>query len=452
MPPDAQLIMAAFRPNRAMDDPELFAGRREQLEQLCQAMHSPGSCPIVLGDAGLGKTSLALQVQRIAMGDLSLLGTDRLEDWAFDEPDRYLTLFVQCTDAVDHLGALLQRLINALLEITPTPSDSSTHLVSRVTQHKLSLKVFDSSFQNSYAPEEFDRQFEHLDLEERVVRLAGYVTEKTGQPILFVIDELDRMHNTSGLASFLKAASGETMKFLVVGIAQSLSNLIADHGSIERIAWPVRVPHMRPSELEQILEQARERLYTERVYLSVTTTGARRLARIASGFPWFVHILGQEAFLSAWRDGSKIVGDLHVAAAVRELATNRFAQTMADRCQQAVRDSVNRERLLRTMARWAVTDVPTGDTYRIVEGMGVTNPSVYKGHLAQATYGRVIEAPPFQERGVVRFTNEMFKIYCRLRHRYSQASMTRSRPLGTHTTGRDWPGAGHGAPVRPPPP
>jgi hypothetical protein len=43
------------------------------------------------------------------------------------------------------------------------------------------------------------------------------------------------------------------------------------------------------------------------------------------------------------------------------------------------------------------------------------NPSPYVGHLSSDLYGRILLRPPFQERGILRFANEMFKVYVRVR-------------------------------------
>jgi len=96
------------------------------------------------------------------------------------------------------------------------------------------------------------------------------------------------------------------------------------------------------------------------------------------------------------------------------LAQNRFAQRFKDSCQMAVRDSLNREIVLRSFAHWGATDIPTREVYAIARQLGVTNPTVYKGHLTSGQYGAPLITPGFQEQGVVRFRDEMFKHYVTL--------------------------------------
>ena len=45
----------------------------------------------------------------------------------------------------------------------------------------------------------------------------------------------------------------------------------------------------------------------------------------------------------------------------------------------------------------------------------MANPAVYRGHLVSQKYGEALCATGLQERGLVRFRNDMFKRYIELR-------------------------------------
>ncbi len=51
---EATRIFEAFKPGEEMDDPHLFSGRRSEVLSLTEALWSPGSCPMILGDRGQG--------------------------------------------------------------------------------------------------------------------------------------------------------------------------------------------------------------------------------------------------------------------------------------------------------------------------------------------------------------------------------------------------------------
>src|SRR4029453_5011284 len=130
------ILTNVFHPGKEFDDPALFSGRSMQVVDLPKAMHAEGSCPIIYGDRGLGKSSLALQAQRIAMGDPSLLQLQEtapaprltdvpslqfdnagVEEWAFSQEESYLAFYVACSDATPTTKSVLQRLINSLTSV-----------------------------------------------------------------------------------------------------------------------------------------------------------------------------------------------------------------------------------------------------------------------------------------------------------------------------------------------
>jgi hypothetical protein len=255
-----------------------------------------------------------------------------------------------------------------------------------------------------------------MSLRERIYREANLLHECYGQRVLVIIDEIDRVGNTEGLAPFIKAMSGDQLKFVLVGVAQSLAQLNLDHPSVERQLWPVPVERMTRSELFEVADRALARLNaSQHTSYHFSTSARNALAKAAGGFPWFVHVIGQSALLRALDCGTEEVTLEMLKTATSDLINDRFAQHFKDSYQNAVRDSANREIVLRAFAAWNEQDIPTADIYRTCQRLGVTNPAVYKGHLSSGFYGEPLIAPPFQERGLVRFRNEMFKRYITLR-------------------------------------
>jgi histone H3/H4 len=257
--------------------------------------------------------------------------------------------------------------------------------------------------------------YAELTIEEKLQTAVRRLVDIYGHRIILIVDELDRVRDTTGLASFIKIASSHDLMFLLVGIAQNVSNLLSDHQSIERMAVPIEVPRMNKHELGQIVERAMRKLREQGIVFKFEPDAKAELAKVASGFPWFVHLLGQTALLKAEEEGRNTVTRFHVKIAVRSLIDNRLAQQFSDLYQAAVRDSRMREAVLRALTLWYGRDIPTAEVYPVVRRLGVSHPSTYISHLCNETYGRVLLRPPFQDRGIVRFANEMFKVYIRIR-------------------------------------
>jgi Cdc6-like AAA superfamily ATPase len=280
------ILLNAFRPAKEVDDPEFFAGRAHEVAQLTDALHVVGSCPIIYGDRGLGKTSLALQMKYIAMGDGELLRSLGIQGRALDEDHQYLAFFVTCTDATQNFNGLVRLMINAAEDADfseAAQKSKATILAERTISRKISLKAFETESVKKYERGKARQSYKELSRTEKLMEITKIIVESYNQPVLFIIDELDRLRNTRGLASFIKAASGENVKFILVGIAGNISRLLYDHRSIERSLIPVRVRTMNEGELYEIVEKVVAYLREQGVDITFDHFATLRIVEAASG-------------------------------------------------------------------------------------------------------------------------------------------------------------------------
>jgi hypothetical protein len=168
--------------------------------------------------------------------------------------------------------------------------------------------------------------------------------------------------------------------------------------------------------LYEIVEKAENYLHENNVTISFDHFATLKLVEFAAGFPWFVHVIGQNSLLLTEGANRQVVVESDILDAVKDITNNQFAQQFSDIYRNAVRDSYQREVVLRSFAEWRSTDIPTSDVYRLLKTkLAVSNPSVYKGQLSRREYGQILLTPQFGNRAWVRFANEMFKTYVRLR-------------------------------------
>lgn len=71
--PGITQIENAFQPAKEVDTPNRFAGRRDAVTEAYYGLVAQGAHVAVVGNRGIGKTSLARQILNIASGDNSLL-------------------------------------------------------------------------------------------------------------------------------------------------------------------------------------------------------------------------------------------------------------------------------------------------------------------------------------------------------------------------------------------
>jgi AAA ATPase domain len=200
-------LLNAFRPGNALDEPSLFAGRRDQVIALAQNLHIDGVCPIIYGASGLGKSRLAHQARLIAMGDVRLLEDYEEPQWAFGEDDAYLPFYVQCSASMQDTRSILQSVINSFRDAATNESTEPSRLVDRTTTRRISLKPFEISSAKRYQPPDKSPTYDDLAIDEKLRELSLRLSDAYGRPILVIIDELDLVRDTSGLASFITRGS-----------------------------------------------------------------------------------------------------------------------------------------------------------------------------------------------------------------------------------------------------
>jgi Cdc6-like AAA superfamily ATPase len=228
------LVSHAFTPSAPIDELDLFAGRNLQAQEVIGAVAQKGQHAAMYGERGVGKTSLANVLADI-FKDSSL--------------PNFVSVKVNCqTD--DSFSSLWKGIFREL-EI-----ETSRQL----------------------APE--DVRF----------LLAGEST-----PALIVIDELDRLENDNALTSLadtVKALSDHAVPstLVLVGVAQSVAELIGEHHSIARALVRVHMPRMSRPELREILEKS-----CNRAGLTAQESAIDEITLLSRGLPHFTHLLGLHA-------------------------------------------------------------------------------------------------------------------------------------------------------------
>lgn len=92
----------AFQPAKEVRTPDRFAGREQAVEEAYYGLLTEGSNIAVVGNRGIGKSSLARQVLRMAQGD-----TELLEKYGYNIKERLD--FCQYTS---HVGILYPALVS----------------------------------------------------------------------------------------------------------------------------------------------------------------------------------------------------------------------------------------------------------------------------------------------------------------------------------------------------
>src|SRR5579859_1265040 len=99
-----------FTPASEVQEIARFAGRGTELESLAIALQSKGSQIVLYGQRGVGKSSLARQLVKMATNDAYIM--DRLKNKPHDKLD-FIPIYLACDDSVKSVEALMLRLLTS---------------------------------------------------------------------------------------------------------------------------------------------------------------------------------------------------------------------------------------------------------------------------------------------------------------------------------------------------
>ena len=245
-------INQAFTPGAPIDSRDLFAGRKRQVDKVIGTIFQRGQHAVIFGERGVGKTSLANTLYDF----LVLAGK-------YD----YQRARLNCADGM-HFEAMWYSIFKQLTTV--------------VNGETLSLEQVLPVNANS---ESIRETFQAMD-----------------NPSIVIIDELDRitdLQTETALADTIKTLSDNSVDttIVLVGVADSVDQLIAEHRSIERAVVQVPMPRMSKVELLEIIDHGLVKCQG----LMIDASVRERIADYSQGLPSYTHLLAREAALHVVR-------------------------------------------------------------------------------------------------------------------------------------------------------
>ncbi|MCB9858202.1 MAG: ATP-binding protein [Phycisphaerales bacterium] len=259
-----------FSPGAPINRYELFAGRVESIRKVVNAVTSRGRHVIMYGQRGVGKTSLASifkdifhEMEGLRIFKINCAETDGFHD-VWRNAFREIPVIVEGgLDDLKQLGksSIEYRLDQLFHDEAITPSD-----IRRIVQ-----TICQDDFEVVLIFDEFDRLAE----EERAL-FADTIKDLS-----------DNSVNTT---------------VVLVGVARDVIELLQEHESIKRCVVQVSLEPMDWNELKSILTKAMAQLY-----LTMDDAAIDLIVFLSQGYPFYTHLLGQEATYCAIDDNRKEV-------------------------------------------------------------------------------------------------------------------------------------------------
>lgn len=319
-----------FTPSRPIALPDFCVGREQEFVDLKRYLRRKGEFPILIGNRGVGKTSLA----KVGMKKANIPA-----------------VYVNCYE-----GMTFPALAEAVLEELGTDTLLRTESVETKDSLKGGVKLFQTGIEG-------DTEVKHTSVRDGTVgrlwtprtlykRLADAKVEA-----VIVIDEFDRVATLDTVfhrevADFLKTvadnAENSNLKLIIVGISKSAVALLGEHRSIERSVKEVYVRPLRHQDVLAFLGEAEELLG-----FRFDPEVRARIVYFSMGFPYYVHLVGEKS-LDAMTDrlggasrkeDARVVSQEDFLAGLKKAMGEAF-QSNLSKYRNSVRQISDKQRLI----------------------------------------------------------------------------------------------------------
>lgn len=254
-----------FTPTTPIDERALFAGRRRQLQKVIDVINQKGQHAIIFGERGVGKTSLSNVLSAFLGSPNSIVLSPR----------------VNC-DGQDSFDSIWRKVFDS---ITRTQTAKTTGFVG--TEEK-KIRPVSEELANPATPDSIRRFLTGLS---------------QGTLPILIIDEFDRLPQKvkAGFADTIKNLSDHAVQVTVVlvGVADSVGELIREHQSVERALVQIRMPRMSVQEIEEIVSNGLKNLG-----MKIDPEAMSRITILSRGLPHYTHLLARDSARGALAAGS----------------------------------------------------------------------------------------------------------------------------------------------------
>lgn len=386
----SQLALEAgrvFIPAAPIDERTLFAGRTEQLRKVFDAVEQRGQHAIIFGERGVGKTSLANMLSEILARMHAAIIAPRVN---CDGSDDFSTVWrkVFSKIEIEHKSPPLGFAREDRIEVQSLVA----HLPKRIT------------------PE---------DVRQALTMLSGQAL------VVVIVDEFDRVPNAavpSLFADTIKTLSDDAVNSTVVlvGVADSVDDLIREHASIERALVQIRMPRMSADELHEIIRNGLGRLT-----MDIGTDALQQISLLSQGLPHYTHLLGLHSAREALDAGTKQIDLPHVKSAVEKALTQ--AQQSIRTAYHKATSSPRKESLFRQvllacalaqtddLGYFSAADVRTPMSKIMGKYHDIPSFSRHLSDFSEAVRGPILQKVGVKRRIRYRFLNPLMQPYVTMR-------------------------------------
>lgn len=233
-------VRKVFTPHQPIQDVNFLFGRQKEVQAMIEALRTPGQHAAIYGLRGVGKSSLANVSEKLV---LSILTGGKSYVKRCSRSDNFESIFGLPLTKLGYKPVAVQ-------EIQELKSKGNAGLKIPIVEAGVASERTHQS--------KIERTREVLSPS----IVADYLSDKVG---IFVIDEADALVHSddkSKIAEVVKllSDSGSEFKIMVVGIAETCTELFAAHPSIQRCLKEIKLNRMGDDEIRLIVEGGASKL------------------------------------------------------------------------------------------------------------------------------------------------------------------------------------------------
>lgn len=281
-----------FTPAVPVSDNDLFAGRIDEIRRISDAINQRGQHACIFGDRGVGKTSLANIISSKLSANAPIIAPH-----------------ITCNSTMDFTS--LWRAVLSDIDLSQKKRQAGFQNLTLFEETRSAAEVIG----DKVTPDDLRRLFTLIG-EDKI--------------LIVILDEFDRLDKPiirRAVADTIKTFSDHSVPvtLIVVGVAETVDELITEHESIERVLVQVQMPRMESAGLIEILQKG-----TARLKMTIADDAAQFIASLSQGLPHYTHLLALHAARTTLDSGEKQITMGHVSEAIDKAVSDSQASLRID--------------------------------------------------------------------------------------------------------------------------
>ncbi|MEO4072860.1 MULTISPECIES: ATP-binding protein [Acinetobacter] len=263
----SKILNKFVTPSEPITTPDRLFGRDDELKRASRALLDPGKQVFIIGERGVGKTSLANIVASFYQSsDSEPIKTSCAED------TNYKTLI---SDVV--IKALNRSKLNEIS--TKQNKGLSLPILSKIT----------ANFSKEVSTKEKDVYHQINTVADALTLLQELSQIHSDSPII-IVDEFDRIdkNNIRPFSDIIKGISDQkiNIKFIFTAVSKTYEQIFSEHESTRRQLEIIELPVLSWDSRINLIEKT-----LNNFEISIDRTTAIRISAISDGYPHYIHFV-----------------------------------------------------------------------------------------------------------------------------------------------------------------